>query len=99
MKAYRLRKLQDVVFLGLHTMLVLEIRLFRCVNKDCEKKSFREPLKLAKPYVRMTTAEQRKALDCSREMAAIVAGGTISIQAVVNKMKGKLVCRSARTVV
>ena len=56
MKAYRLRKLQDVVFLGLHTMLVLEIRLFRCVNKDCEKKSFTEPLKVAKPYARMTTA-------------------------------------------
>lgn len=39
---------------------------------------------------KVLSAEQRKALDCSREMAAIVAGGTITIQAIVNKMQGKL---------
>ena len=39
---------------------------------------------------KILSAEQRKALDCSREIAAIVAGGTICVQSVVNKMRGKL---------
>ena len=50
--------------------------------------------KLGKLHIsKILSADQRKALDCSREMAAIVAGGTIGTQTVANKMKGKLESR------
>lgn len=39
---------------------------------------------------KVLSPEQRKALGNSREIAAIVAGGTICVQSVVNKMRGKL---------
>ena len=39
---------------------------------------------------KVLSPEQRKALGSSREIAAIVAGGTIGVQSVVNKMRGKL---------
>ena len=79
-KAYRLRKLQDVEFLGSHTMLVLEIRLFRCVNKDCEKKSFTEPLKVAKPYARMTTAADIRVEYASLNQSARLASNALAMQ-------------------
>ena len=79
-KAYRLRKLQDVEFLGSHTMLVLEIRLFRCVNKDCEKKSFTEPLKVAKPYARMTTAADIRVEYASLNQSARLASTALAMQ-------------------
>lgn len=80
MKAYRPRKLQDVEFLGSHTMLILEIRLFRCVNRNCGKKSFTEPLKVARPYARMTNDASKRVEYTSLNQSARLASNTLAMQ-------------------
>lgn len=79
-KAYRPRKLQDVEFLGSHTKLVLEIRLYRCRNENCNKKSFTEPLKVAKPYARMTNDASRRVEYASLNQSARLASNTLAMQ-------------------
>lgn len=79
-KAYRPRKLQDVEFLGSHTMLILEIRLFRCVNRNCGKKSFTEPLKVARPYARMTNDASKRVEYTSLNQPARLASNTLAMQ-------------------
>lgn len=79
-KAYRPRKLQDVEFLGSHTMLIVETRLFRCKNKKCEKQSFAEPLKMARPYARMTDDACRRVEYASLNLSSRLASNTLSMQ-------------------
>ena len=79
-KARRLRKLQDVEFLGSHTTLILETRLFRCKNKNCRKGSFAEPLKVAKPYARMTNDACRCVEYASLNQSARLASSTLAMQ-------------------
>ena len=79
-KAYRPRKLQDVEFLNSHTTLVIEIRLFRCKNKNCVKKSFVEPLDVAQPYARMTNDASRRIEYASLNQSARLASNTLAMQ-------------------
>ena len=79
-KDYRLRKLQEVEFLGSHTTLILETRLFRCKSKNCSKGSFAEPLKVAKPYARMTNDVSRRVEYASLNQSARLASNTLAMQ-------------------
>ena len=79
-KAYRLRKLQEVEFLDSHTMLVLQIRLFRCRNEKCGRKSFTEPLKVASPYARMTNDACKRVEYASLNQSARLASNSLEMQ-------------------
>lgn len=87
----------------------LMIRRLQEEGKSIEEMAKALGLKAQKVYrlgrlhiSKILSADQRKALDCSREIAAIVAGGTICTNAVANRMKGKLesrlVCRCMRKI-
>lgn len=79
-KTYRPRKFQDVEFLGAHTMLVVKTRLFRCNNEKCEKQSFTEPLKIARPYSRMTNEACRRVEYVSLNQSARLASNSLAMQ-------------------
>ena len=76
-KAYRPRKLQDIEFLDTHTTLQLRVRLFRCQNQECMKKSFVEPLKVASPYARKTKDVSRRIEYASLNQSARLASNTL----------------------
>ena len=79
-KAYRPRKFQDTDFLGSHSTLIVETRLFRCSNKKCEKQSFAEPLKIAQPYARMTNDVNRRVEYASLNQSARLASNSLALQ-------------------
>lgn len=79
-KAYRPRKFQDIEFLGSHTTLVVETRLFRCRNKNCEKQSFAEPLKIARPYARVTDEVSKRVEYASLNQSARLASNSLALQ-------------------
>ena len=79
-KDYRLRKFQDIEFLGSHTTLIVETRLFPCSNKKCEKQSFAEPLKMAQPYARMTNEVSRRVEYASLNQSARLASNSLALQ-------------------
>lgn len=79
-KAYRPRKFQDTEFLGSHSTLIVETRLFRCSNKKCEKQSFAEPLKIAQPYARMTNDVNRRVEYASLNQSARLASNSLALQ-------------------
>lgn len=79
-KAYRLRKFQDIEFLGSYTTLIVETRLFRCRNKKCEKQSFAEPLRMATPYARMTTEAYKRVEYASLNQSARLASSSLAMQ-------------------
>ena len=78
--SYRYRKIQCPELLGHHTTLILKTRHMVCINRDCGKKIFAEPLAMTHPYGRHSYEVEERIRHEALGQTARKASETLAMQ-------------------